>query len=63
MTREEELLSKLCLVLWTEGLHSQRFHNLWLESGLKIDDEELNLAQHYFSTYTSSIPINEIISH
>lgn len=44
MTREEFLLLELCKEVLDFGLHRERFTELWLESGLQLDEVEMDIA-------------------
>ena len=47
MTEQEALLRQLCVEIALRGVHTDRFTELWLASGLKLEDEELAIAQKY----------------
>jgi len=44
MTKEEILLMELCKELTLEGVHSDRFTELWLESGIPLEGPEFYLV-------------------
>lgn len=44
MTREEVLLRELCREVVSQGVHSERFTELWLATGVNLDSCELDIA-------------------
>ena len=45
MTTKEELLRELCLEVVSKGVHTDRFTQLWLASGVNLDSWEFEIAQ------------------
>lgn len=44
MTKEELLLRQLCLEVAFKGVHTDRFTELWLASGINLDSWEFEIA-------------------
>lgn len=46
MTKEELLLMALCREVLVRGIQTDRFTELWLASGVRLDGSELDIAHH-----------------
>lgn len=49
MTRKEHLFRELCLEVIQGGIHTDRFTELWLETGVRLEGFELELANRFLS--------------
>ncbi len=44
MTTKEELFKELCLEVAAKGIHTDRFTELWLATGINLDSWEFEIA-------------------
>lgn len=44
MTRKEMLFRELCLEVVQGGIHTDRFTELWLETGVRLEGSEIEVA-------------------
>ena len=44
MTRQEVLFRKLCLEVVHGGIDTERFTELWLETGVRLEGSEIEVA-------------------
>lgn len=51
MTKEEYLIRELCRELAAKGVHTDRFTELWLESGVNLDSCEFEIANKILQRY------------
>jgi len=49
MTRKEVLFRELCLEVIRGGIQTDRFTELWLETGVRLEGFELELANRFLS--------------
>lgn len=54
--RKEELLMELCLEVADKGIHTERFTELWLESGITLEGLELEVVNRLIRRGESEHP-------
>jgi hypothetical protein len=55
MIKEENLLIELCKEVITSGINTPRFNQLWIESGVKLTDIELEIANKLLALPASTL--------
>ncbi len=45
MTRDERLIRELCCEVALQGMHTNRFNELWMASGVRLEGEEFDILQ------------------
>lgn len=42
--KKELLLIELCREVLDQGIHTERFDRLWMETGIRLESDELDIA-------------------